>query len=181
VLHWNGTAWSVVSGAYPALAVSADSPDDIWGVYRNDMVTHYNGTSWSVYTLSNASEGGFDSVVALAPTDVWVGGTNGTGPLLEKFNGTSWQVMTTPSSFADEGVLAMTAQSDSDVWIFSEGDPLTDPLLLANWNGSSWTTSTSPIPADTSVSIGSAASSPSYTWLFGTDDSTGEPMILENS
>jgi|HubBroStandDraft_1064217.scaffolds.fasta_scaffold05981_2 hypothetical protein len=35
------------------------------------------------------------------------------------------------SSFADEGVLAMTAQSDSDVWIFSEGDPLTDPLLLA--------------------------------------------------
>ena len=30
------------------------------------------------------------------------------------------------SSFADEGVLAMTAQSDSDAWIFSEGDPLTD-------------------------------------------------------
>ena len=32
VLHWNGTAWSVVSGALPALAVSADSPDDIWGI-----------------------------------------------------------------------------------------------------------------------------------------------------
>jgi hypothetical protein len=111
---------------------------------------------------------------------VWVGGTNGTGPLLEQFNGTSWQVMTTPSSFADEGVLAMAAQSGSDVWIFSQGDPLTDPLLLANWNGSSWTDSTSPIPADTSVSIGSAASSPSYTWLFGYDGSTGEPMILEN-
>lgn len=181
-LHWNGTAWSVVSGvAGFGLAVSADGPDDIWGVSRDDMVSHYNGTSWSYYTLSNASEGGFDTVVALSPTDVWIGGTNGTGPLLEQFNGTSWQVMTTPSSFAGEGVLAMTAQSDSDVWIFSEGDPLTDPLLLANWNGSSWTNSTSPIPADTSVSIGSAASSPSYTWLFGYDGSTGEPMILENS
>jgi len=181
VLHWNGTAWSVVSGALPALAVSADSPDDIWGIYRNDMVTHYNGTSWSTYTLTGPSGTAFESVVALSPTDVWAGGTNGTGPLLEHFNGTSWQVMTTPSSFADEGVLAMTAQSDSDVWIFSEGDPLPDPLLLANWNGSSWTTSTSPIPADSSVQIGSAASSPSHTWMFGADNTTGEPMILEHS
>ena len=100
VLHWNGTAWSVVSGALPALAVSADGPGDIWGVYRNDMVSHYNGTSWSLYTLSGPSGTDFDTVVALSPTDVWVGGTNGTGPLIEHFNGTSWHVMTTPSSFA---------------------------------------------------------------------------------
>jgi hypothetical protein len=181
VVHWNGTAWSVVSGALPALAVSADGPDDIWAVYKDDMVTHYNGTSWSTYTLSGPSGTSVGTVVALSPTDVWVGGTNGTGPLLEHFNGTSWQVMTTPSSFADAGVLAMTAQSDSDVWIFSESNPLTEPLLLANWNGSSWTTSPSPIPADTSVSIGSAASSASHTWLFGFDGSTGEPLILSNS
>ena len=53
--HWNGTAWSVVSGALPALAVSADGPSDIWGIYRNDQVTHYNGKSWSVDTLSAPS------------------------------------------------------------------------------------------------------------------------------
>ena len=181
VLHWNGTAWSVVPGALPALAVSADGPGDIWGVYRNDMVTHYNGTSWSTTTLPGPSGTDFDTVVALSPTDVWVGGTNGTGPLLEHFNGTSWQVMTTPASFSGAGVLAMTAQSDSDVWIFSVHNPLTQAVLLANWNGSSWTTSPSPIPADTSIQLGSAASSPSHTWLFGANNTSGEPLILSHS
>ena len=181
VLHWNGKKWSVASGAIASLAVSADGPGDIWGVYRNDQVIHYNGKSWSVSTLSGPSGTDFESVVALSPTDVWVGGTNGTGPLLEHFNGTSWQVMTTPSSFAGAGVFAIAARSDSDVWIFSVHDPLTQAVLLANWNGSSWTTSPSPIPADSSVSIGSAASSPSHVWLFGTDETTGEPMILSHT
>jgi hypothetical protein len=182
VLHWNGTAWSVASGALPALAVSADGPNDIWGIYRDDQVTHYNGTSWSVTTLSAPSgTPDFESVAALSPADVWVGGTNGTGPLIEHFNGTSWQVMSTPSSFSGAGVFAMTAKSDSDLWIFSVSNPLTAAVLIANWNGSSWTTSPSPIPADTSVSIGSAASSPSHVWLFGANDSTGEPMILSHS
>jgi hypothetical protein len=145
------------------------------------MVTHYNGTSWSVYTLSGPSGTAFESVEALSPTDAWVGGTNGTGPLLEHFNGTSWQVMSTPSSFSGAGVLAMTAKSDSDLWIFSVHNPLTQAVLLANWNGSSWTTTPSPIPADSSVQIGSAASSPSHVWLFGTDNTTGEPLILGHS
>ena len=70
--HWNGTAWSVVSGAVPALQVSADSPDDIWGISRDDMVTHYNGTSWSSTTLSAPSGTAiFEGVAALSPADVW--------------------------------------------------------------------------------------------------------------
>ncbi|HEY6278917.1 MAG TPA: hypothetical protein VIX86_21615 [Streptosporangiaceae bacterium] len=182
VLHWNGTAWSVVSGALPALAVSADGPNDIWGIYRNDQVTHYNGTSWSVYTLGGPIGTVFESVHALSPTDVWVGGgIDGGGPVLEHFNGTSWKVMSTPSSFSGAGVFAIAARSDSDVWIFSVHDPLAAAVLLAHWNGSSWTTSPSPIPADTSVSIGSAASSPSHVWLFGYDGATGGPMILSHS
>jgi hypothetical protein len=78
-------------------------------------------------------------------------------------------------------VLAMTAKSDSDVWIFSVHDPLTQAVLLANWNGSSWTTSPSPVPSDSSVLIGSAASSPSHVRLFFTDDTSGEPLILSHS
>jgi hypothetical protein len=181
VLHWNGTVWAAVSGAIPELAVSADSPTDIWGVDRDGVVNHYNGTSWSSTTLSTVSGADIDSVVALSPTDVWVGGTNGTGPLLEHFNGTSWQVMTTPSSFSGAGVLAMTAKSDSDVWIVSKGNPLTEPLLLANWNGSSWTTSPSPVAADSLVGLGSAASSPSHVWVFGENDTAGQALILSHS
>ena len=182
VLHWNGTAWSVVSGALNALAVSADGPNDIWGIDRNDQVTHYNGTSWSSTTLSlPKGTPFFESVDALSPTDVWVGGTNGTGPLVEHFNGTSWKVIKSPASFANAGVFAIAARSDTDVWIFSVHDPLVAAVLLAHWNGSSWTTSPSPIPSDTSVSIGSAASSPSHVWLFGYNGNVGGPMILSHS
>ena len=53
--------------------MSADGPDDIWGIYRNDQVTHYNGTAWRVYTLSGPSGTAFETVEALSPTDVWVG------------------------------------------------------------------------------------------------------------
>jgi len=183
VLHWNGTAWSVVSGALPALQVSADGPNDIWGIYRNDMVTHYNGTTWSSTTLS-APTGTpvFESVEALSPTDVYAAGTNGTGPVLEHFNGTSWQPVTLPSSFSSYGLNAITAKSDSDVWVFSNTGSPSVPLLLANWNGSSWTTSPSPLPANTLVSIGSAASSPSHVWLFGTNYNAGnQPLILSHS
>jgi hypothetical protein len=186
VLHWNGTAWSVVSGGLPALQVSADSPSDIWGIYRNDQVTHYNGTSWSSTTLS-AGTPDFQSVVALSPTDVWVAGatTTGTGgPVLEHFNGTSWQVMTLPSSFSSYGLNAITAKSDSDGWVFSNTGSPSAPMLLGNWNGSSWTTSASPLPPDTEFSIGQAASSPSHVWVLGTylSASTGEtPLILSHS
>ena len=185
VLHWNGTAWSVVSGGLPALQVSADSPDDIWGIYRNNMVTHYNGTSWSTYTLSAPSGTPvFESVAALSPTDVYVAGTTGTAPVLEHYNGKSWQVMTLPSSFSSYGLNAITAKSDSDIWVFSNTGSPSVPLLLANYNGSSWTTSPSPLPADTEASIGSAASSPSHVWLFGTYLSAtlgDQPMILSHS
>jgi hypothetical protein len=173
--HWNGTAWSVVSGAYPALSVSADGPNDIWGIYRNNQITHYNGTSWSVYTLSEPSGTAFESVEALSPADVWVAGTNGTGPLIERFNGTSWKTMTTPSSFANTGIPAITARSDSDVWIFGYNQ------AIANWNGSSWTTSPSPLPSGTEFTFSSAANSPSHIWAFGTDDTSGEPLILSHS
>ncbi len=186
VLHWNGTAWSAVSGAVPALRVSADGPDDIWGVSRDDMVTHYNGTSWTSTTLS-AGTPDLQSVVAISPTDVWVSGatTTGTvGGILENFNGTSWQTVTLPSSFADDGLNAVTGQSASDIWVFSNTGSPGVPLLLANWNGSSWTTSASPLPSDTEVAIGSASSSPSHVWLFGTylSATLGEqPLILSYS
>jgi hypothetical protein len=181
-LHWNGAAWSVISGGLPALQVSADSPSDIWGIYRNNMVTHYNGTSWTTYTLSAPSGTPvFESVAALSPTDVWVvGTTTGGPPIAEQFNGTSWQAVTLPSSFSAYGLNAVTVQSATDVWVFSNTGSPSVPLLLANWNGSSWTTSPSPLPADSEVSIASASSSPSHVWLFGTGPNGDIPMILSN-
>src|SRR6202034_1036641 len=106
VLHWNATAWAVVSGAVPALQVSADSPGDIWGIYRNDMVTHYNGTSWSTYTLSAPSGTPvFEGVAAISPS-----------PLP-----------------ADSDVsISSAASSSSHVWMFGTGPNSDNPLILSN-------------------------------------------------
>jgi len=179
-LQWNGTVWSVVPGAPGVLAASADGPDDIWGIYRNNQIIHYNGTSWTVTTLSEPSGTAFEGVVALSPTDVWVAGTNGTDALVEQFNGTSWQAVSVPSSFPG-GLQDITAQSASDVWVFSYTGTPELPITLANWNGSSWTTYTSPVPTDSSVALGSAASSPSHVWLFGEDATAGQALILSYS
>jgi hypothetical protein len=180
-LHWNGTAWSVVSGAPGALGVSADGPNDIWGIFRNNQIIHYNGTSWTVTTLTNAgSTPAFLAVSALSPTDVWVDGTTETDALVEHFNGTSWQVVPTPSSFPG-GLQEITAQSASDVWVFSYTGTPQIPITLANWNGSSWTTYPSPVPTFSSVALSSATSSPSHVWLFGEDATAGQALILSFS
>ena len=121
-------------------------------------------------------------MAALSPTDVWVAGSVGNGPVLEHFNGTSWQLVKLPSSFSSYGLNAITARSDSDIWVFSNTGSPGVPLLLAHFNGTSWTTSPSPLPPNTLVSIGSAASSPSHVWLFGTNYNAGnEPLILSHS
>ena len=164
-LHWNGTAWSVVSNglALGGLAASGDSPTDFWVTYRNDQVTHYNGTSWTTYTVSPSTEPVIESVKALSPTDVWIAGANtlGTaGTFLAHFNGTSWTTMTLPSAISDTGVPAMTARSDSDLWLFTYNNQ------IADWNGSSWTTTPIPIASSSLSEVEAATSSPSHVWLF---------------
>jgi hypothetical protein len=145
------------------------------------------GQGW----LKNFLNGSF----ALSDTDTWAVGEStkasaGTeAPLALNWNGTTWSSVPTPTPSGSTPAwlfesVAVTAKSDSDVWVFSNTGSPSVPLLLANWNGSSWTTSASPLPADTEASIGSATSSPSHVWLFGTylSASAGDqPMILSHS
>jgi len=87
-----------------------------------------------------------------------------------------------PSSFSSRGLNAITARSDSDVWVFSNTGSPQRPLLLAHFNGSLWRTSPSPLPPNTLAQIGSAAISHSHAWLFGTNFNAGnQPLILSHS
>jgi hypothetical protein len=85
------------------------------------------------------------AVAALGPNDVWVGGTaNGVG-LLERWNGTAWNVATpaTLSGF----VYGIDGVSSSDVWAVSAGG---GPAMW-HWNGSSWSSESVPLPAGARV------------------------------
>jgi hypothetical protein len=99
--------------------LTGSASDDIWAVQREtpDTLYHYDGNSWTQQT--SPVEGGFELVLSVAKNDVWGWGFGG----LERYDGTTWAAVTTPT---DPDVLAMWANSPSDVWF---GQSL-------HWNGS---------------------------------------------
>ena len=205
--QWNGTAWTAVTAPQPnpsdtdgnsITSLSADSPNDIWAVgsytnasYANALYAlHYNGTAWSVANLPSpnpdAPSPTLTSVAAVSPTDVWTVGnisTSGT-PVIDQYNGTSWQQIAPPSGLFDPSLSVVSERSASDVWIF--GSTYTNAagssyeLLLSHWNGTAWTTSTSPLGLNVYSSVSSAVSSPDHYWAFGTN-SNNQPLILNHS
>jgi len=110
--HWNGTIWSVVSGARVPkgsflTGVGAVASNDVWAVGNqpvsgitgfNSFIEHWNGTSWSVVSSPQFAGGSFlERVAADSANDVWaVGQGNGEG-LVEHWNGQAWSIVPSPS------------------------------------------------------------------------------------
>jgi hypothetical protein len=89
ILHWNGTAWSVVpspdvnQNSNYLWSVDGTSATDAWAVGFFDtgfelrtMTQHWNGTSWTIVASPNASDviDELSDVAAVSPTDVWTVG-----------------------------------------------------------------------------------------------------------
>jgi hypothetical protein len=119
VMHFNGSAWSVVPSANPDPNV--DILHAVDGVSSNDL--------WAV------------GEKARSETQTGVG--PGTRTLAEHWNGTRWTAVTTPNS-ADENTLTGVAAATS-TRVFSAGTvvqfggPIPIQRTLAErWNGTSW-------------------------------------------
>jgi hypothetical protein len=121
------------------------------------------------------------AVDVLGPGDVWVLGQTTVGArnnsffaLVERWDGSAWQQVAglgSPSRPLGYGK-ALTAQSDSDVWVL--GQAAEGPPAVIRWGGTAWTTypayqpSVSPspsplrptLPLDSSWGNGSGAGSP---------------------
>jgi hypothetical protein len=120
--RWDGSTWHIV--ASPALpkdaigggwnGVVALSATNAWAVgsFRwlsdsHPMIAHWDGTSWQNVVADPNTYGSLESEAAGGANEVRAAGTlmtgpsasSGTGhvaPLIEKWNGTSWQIATTP-------------------------------------------------------------------------------------
>jgi hypothetical protein len=120
VEHFNGSQWSLVSTPQPAGgyldAVTALSPTNVWAVGSQrvgshlTLVMHYDGKSWQVVPSPNPStaynaDNELRGVAAAAPNDIWAVGmyqneqTNihQHRTLIEHWNGTSWNIVSSPS------------------------------------------------------------------------------------
>ena len=201
VEHYNGTSWSL-STAPPMqtlgprasqnqfFGVVALSPTDVWatGEYHNGsmpttLIEQFNGTSWNKATSLNP--GSTADVLQSITTDgagnlyaagyqQATGGVNQT--LIERYNGTSWSLATSPdtSATAANQLTGISADSPTDVWAAGSftGGTVTAPVnqtLIEHYNGTTWSLVTSPDTGATVVNqlSGISADAPTDVWAVG--------------
>ena len=162
VLHWNGSAWSVVTspnvgtGSNYLTGVAARSANDAWAVghyhdtasdREKTLILKWNGSSWATVTSPNPSSGdNYLIAVTVLPgsTSAWAVGWALLGgipkTLVAKYGGTSWATQTSvnPGTLnnALNGVAATASGDVTSVGTFASAN-LRQPLA-EHFNGSAW-------------------------------------------
>jgi hypothetical protein len=127
VVHWNGTAWSLVSGATTDLdSVWAASATDVWFT-GSSVVMRWNGSALSTVT---GFSGPLVSVSGTSSNDVWVTGENTN---VHHWNGSTWTTLNPGVGTAS--LMSVLAVAVNDAWV-SDFMPSKE---TAHWTGSSWT------------------------------------------
>lgn len=125
---------------------------------------------WSIVPSPNPFTGYnyLNAVAALSANDAWAVGyganQNGSAaPFSEQWNGTSWQVVPSPTGGGQlYGIAALAA---NNIWAVGTTGNATS---IEQWNGKRWQIITSPSPGKFSNFLGSvAALSPSDIWAIG--------------
>lgn len=195
ILHWDGTAWSVVPSPDlhadlngTGLAdVAALAPNNVWAVGSTSsnqgqlaLIEHWNGTAWSVVPspqpqgIMRTSAAALSSLSAIAPNNIWAAGAyESSGAehyLVEHWDGNAWSVITTPASTEKfPSLFQISALSNDAVWALdSEGS-------LLHWDGTTWNVSTFPNAEQKGYAVHALTVLPnSKIWLVGTaNDRTG--------
>ena len=86
------------------------------------------------------------SVTATPAGDLWAVGAaarpqqRGAFPLIEHYDGTSWSIVASPTTFFDSNLEGVAAVSANDVWAVGHArtPPTWQPLPM-HWDGASWT------------------------------------------
>ena len=206
--HWNGTSWQIVpsptitNGNGILSAVAALSTNNVWAIgYTFDgiptstqpvgvsktLVEHWNGRSWQVIASPSGPTGNgiFNGLAVLSQNDIWAVGlftdaSQTIHPLIEHWNGTSWQMLSVQSSGTTIGWLSdVAAVSASDIWAVGPGRNAGDAVthgLIEHWNGSQWQS----IPASPSMKILYSVSvlSAKDIWVVGSDGNGG-PLLAQ--
>lgn len=167
--HWDGTAWSMVTGVTPPAATSTDlngvvalGPNDVWAVggqvvggNGETLIEHWDGTSWNV--APDATSGTFGDIAGAGPSDLWAVGNYGnpqthlSQTLTEHWNGTNWTVVPSPSvANMSNYLVGVTARDSTDVWAVGSftANTVTNlgSVLVLYWNGNTWQVQAAPSP-----------------------------------
>ena len=162
-----GDAWAAGSHSGPM--------EEILGTHP--LVEHWDGTRWAVIRVPLPGHGGFNSISADAPNDVWAAGwwvPEGTSrheseaamrPLVAHWDGRSWHVIHLPAP-RSEGLSQVVALAPDDVWVAGPGIYSNGTPTVRRWDGSHWRSIRAPFgPDDPSFRL--AATSATDAWAVG--------------
>lgn len=173
----SAATWSVVpspnasTGLNLFTGVDAVSATTVWAVGRADhspaqpfvrpLAARWNGSVWSVVGTP-AIGGAFSGVDGSAANNVWAvgavdvslgGGVFTSGPLTERWNGTSWSIVPspTPPGVTGAGLSGVKTFSATDAWAVGSSftSIVANSTLIQRWNGTSWSAVPSPNPDPT--------------------------------
>jgi hypothetical protein len=176
----------------PLAGVSAISTSDVWAVGDDDgamLAENWTGGQWSSVAMPAVSGTNADTNLRLtgvsgdSASDViavgneLLGTTPSAGPLAFKWNGGSWQQLTTPSGAWWSSMAHVQVFSPTNAWAIGETSTSTGYTATASqWNGTSWTQTqvTTPFSANLVLSMNAiSGSSPTDIWAAGTVESSG--------
>jgi hypothetical protein len=124
-LHYDGAAWSAVPAAPDGELsdVLVLAPDDAWAVgwlgdpsqvKERATALHWDGATWNeVAVPAGSGRSGLTSIAGTAE-ELWAVGYRRHGPLVERFDGTSWQRV---DALDEGGPLRAVALRGSTIWL----------------------------------------------------------------
>ncbi len=163
VEEWNGRTWTVVSSPSPessndllgisctgpTFCMAAGSYEQVSGTV-DTLVEEWNGKTWAVVPSPSpgASSNDLFGITCTGPTFCMAAGddssttaSNDQATLLERWNGTSWAVVSSPSPGNNgdslDAVSCTSTASCVAVGSYANGSASPDPLV-ERWNGKSW-------------------------------------------
>jgi hypothetical protein len=170
--HWNGTAWSVVSGPNEGVltAVLDFSPTNAYA-FADFSVLHWNGTAWSVVSGAVPAL----QVSADSPDDIWGISRD---DMVTHYNGTSWSSTTLSAPSGTPIFEGVAALSPADVWVV--GATTSGAPIAEQFNRTSWHVVTLPSSFSSYGLNAITAQSASDIWVFSNTGSPSVPLLLGN-
>jgi hypothetical protein len=193
VQRYNGTSWSIAPSPNPAgiavsglasvhctsatfcVAVGSAFTSTFDSSAEKTLVEHWNGTSWKIVPSPNkpgAIDSGLAGVWCTSATNCFAVGHSSTTlvtkTLIERWDGTSWRIVASPSpaGISQSELSGVTCPSATSCFAVGSGAG----TLVERWNGSGWSMMTSPNPVGSTGSSLTSISCPTTTRCYAVSD-----------
>jgi hypothetical protein len=200
--HWDGTTWNIIASSNTNTStnilytVSCATASQCWaigfsGSPATALIERWDGTSWTIVPSlapPSASSSFLTGVICTSASDCWAVGyyqdslNKNYRTLIERWNGASWVIVTSPNPGTQNYLSGVSCTSASDCWAVGDyAGGSTYEMLFEHWNGSAW----SVVPRTSSSSLDEFLSnvtcvSPTECWAVGyhnVRNSTRHPLI----